>query len=448
MTKTEKANPYNDTHVLKISMLRKGRQKRGLYERKVRDIMVRELGYADIGLPDMCKDRLLHYAGMLDELAMGIIGPVGSGCFIREEQVEDAQEEGVHSILQRQQLLTLQKQQEEREIMSHSLQETAQVVKRLATNAFRIRPMEERKGRMITKMLRLEGFVAENPCYYPVENGREGIVLTLSSPKRQGVRADMVADMLSVILDTPLQLSMQSPYSIDGAKRSFLFVPEAPRVMLTGYAKAAKEGESISGDNLAVLESEKGRVQLLLSDGTGSGATAGESSGWVLDMMDRLIESGYNIKAGATLVNAILLYSNNAVLHPTLDACDIDLHEGTCSFYKAGGARSYFKRGNAIEEIRRDSLPLGFFKNLQLEAGQKSLQDGDYLIMVSDGVTEVLESGEQEAFFAATLSQMTEQNPQVIAEKLLQLVIRLAQGHIPDDMTVLVAGIWEKSSIA
>ncbi|MBR6627032.1 MAG: SpoIIE family protein phosphatase [Lachnospiraceae bacterium] len=408
--------------------------------------MVRDAEYRSAGLPDMCRDRLLHYAGMLDELARGIIGPVGRSCFTQNADREQDERE-IHSILQRQQLLALQKQHEEREIMSHSLKETARVVKDLAQNAFQLRPMEERKGRKLCRMLKTEGFTAENPCYYSLEKEREGIVLTLYSAGRVGIRTEIVADMLSVMLDRPFQASVQSPCCVDDVPRSFLFVPEAPRIMLTGYAKATKEGECVSGDNLAVLERERGRVQLLLSDGTGSGATAGESSGWVLDMMDRLVESGYDIRAGADLVNAILLYSNNAVLHPTLDICDIDLHNGSCCFFKAGGAVSYLKRGDKIREIPQKGLPLGFFNDLQMEGEEIHLRDGDYLIMVSDGVTEVVESGEQEAAFAATLSRMSEQNPQVIAEKLLQLIIRMAQGHIPDDMTILVAGVWEKGAI-
>ncbi|MBQ7933495.1 MAG: SpoIIE family protein phosphatase, partial [Lachnospiraceae bacterium] len=178
------------------------------------------------------------------------------------------------------------------------------------------------------------------------------------------------------------------------------------------------------------------------------GGAAGESSGWVLDMMERLLETGYSVETGADLVNSALLYQNCALLHPTLDVCDIDLYRGKCSFYKAGGARSYVKREGQVEEIRQDNLPLGFFEKLGLEAREKRLMDGDYLIMVSDGVTEVLMNGQYEELFHSTLAEMREQNPQVIAEKLLQLIIRLSGGHICDDMTILVAGIWEKAAMA
>jgi hypothetical protein len=86
--------------------------------------------------------------------------------------------------------------------------------------------------------------------------------------------------------------------------------------------------------------------------------------------------------------------------------------------------------------------------NYGTAVSSRYLMDGDYLIMMSDGVTEVLMSGQYGELFESTLKDLADQNPQVIAEKLLQLIIRLSGGHICDDMTILVAGIWEKAATA
>lgn len=412
--------------------------------------MLRETGRMDVHLQGICKDRLLHYAGVLNELATGIGGP-------RDRRAENLEKGLVwgevntgneaYDLYQRQQRLLKEKSREDKAIMSHSLRETAEIVRQLAQEVFALRPMEDRRSRQIIKMLKMEGLTVENPCYYPAGNGVEGILLTLHTDRNMGIRGEDVADMLSVLLSTSLQLSLQSPYLVDREKRSFLFVPQAPYIMLTGYAKVAKEGESISGDNLAIVEQERGRVRLLLSDGTGSGHTANESSGWVLDMMERLLETGYSVETGVEMVNSVLLYHNSAIMHPTLDICDIDLYHATGCFYKVGGSRSFLKRDQRIEEIHQENLPLGFFEKPEITRCEKKLLDGDYLIMVSDGVMEVLINGEYEDLFRETLAELMDQNPQVIAEKLLQLIIRLAKGHISDDMTILVAGIWEKSAM-
>ncbi len=381
--------------------------------------MLKESQQLEIHLQGICRDRLMHCAGMLNELATGMSFPEG----IKSNKSD------VH-------------------LMDYGLRETAGIVKDLAQQIFTLRPMENRKGKQIIKMLRLEGIIVEQPCYYPLENELEGILLTLSTGQVPGIRGEEVADMLSVLLGTSLQLSLRSPGIVDREKRSFLFVPQAPYIMLTGFAKAAKEGEAISGDSLAVLEQERGQVKLFLSDGTGCGEVASESSGWVLDMMERLLDTGYSVTTGAEMVNSLLLYRNSVIWHPTLDVCEIDLYAGKCCFYKAGGSRSFLKREHYVEEIHQENLPLGLFEKLELSHCEKKLWDGDYLIMVSDGIMEVLLSGEYEDLFLTAIQELTEQNPQVIAEKLLQMVIRLAKGRIEDDMTILVAGIWEKSLIA
>lgn len=80
--------------------------------------------------------------------------------------------------------------------------------------------------------------------------------------------------MLTVLLGKHLQPSPGSPYLIEREPHCFQFTEEPKYVALTGVSRAVKEGEKISGDQYAMLESEKGRLLLLLSDGTGAGEDA------------------------------------------------------------------------------------------------------------------------------------------------------------------------------
>lgn len=92
--------------------------------------------------------------------------------------------------------------------------------------------------------------------------------------------------MISVLLNRRLQLSAASPFVIDRTPHSFILEEEARFLALTGFAKAIKENETVSGDNYAVIEAEKGRLTVILSDGTGSGEQAGKDSEQVLDLME------------------------------------------------------------------------------------------------------------------------------------------------------------------
>lgn len=121
--------------------------------------------------------------------------------------------------------------------------------------------------------------------------------MTLST-ERSGCKASQAADMLTVLLGKRLQPSPGSPYLIEKEPHCFLFTEEPGYVALTGVSRALKEGEKISGDQYTMLESERGRLILLLSDGTGAGRMpAGEVAGywiswrkcWKLDSIRKLL---------------------------------------------------------------------------------------------------------------------------------------------------------------
>jgi len=251
--------------------------------------------------------------------------------------------------------------------------------------------------------------------------------------------------MLSVLLKQNFQVSAASPYLVDDTKRSFVFVEESRFIALTGFCKAVKENEKVSGDNYSIIESEKGKLTILLSDGTGSGEQASADSERVLDLMEKMLEAGFGLETAVNMVNAALVARGEEQNHPTLDICNLDLYQGTCDICKVGGAASFLKREGHTEAISMGNLPLGIFQSVQVQISHKQLQDGDYLILMTDGVLDALAEADCEELMTETIRGLGERNPQEIAEKLMQLVLCHCGGRILDDMTILVAGIWENS---
>ena len=377
---------------------------------------------------DLCRRRLLNYADTFNELSKSYEG-----------EFQPAWSD-------RQRLLSEKKLWENRQIIREHLAEMAKIMTEVASEVVCFYPMEERKKRMITAALKEEGICVENPCYLPRTTGKQAIMLTLSTETKGGVSADEAADMISVLLDKRLQLSVTSPCRVDREPHSFILEEEAGFQVLTGFSRAIKENETISGDNFAVIEAEKGRVTVMLSDGTGSGEKAGKDSERVLDLMEKMIEAGYSIDGAVNLVNTALFVTGEDRNHPTLDLCDIDLYEGSCQLRKAGGAVTFLKREEKVEQLKAGTLPLGIFQQVDIPSIERQLQDGDYLIMVSDGVIDALKEHDYENTLEAAIADIREQNPGEIAEKILRLVICAGGGHILDDMTVGVIGIWENSA--
>lgn len=387
--------------------------------------MTREKDLQTAQVSDLCRRRLLNYADTFYELARS---------YTREFQPEQQKD--------RQSLLTERRLWENRQVIRCHLTEMARIMTEVACEVMCYRPMEERKKRLIVQAMRQEGIRVENPCYASGEDGRTEIVLTMSAIKKNGISAEEVADMISVLLDRRLKLSISSPYVVEKEPHSFVLEEETKYLVLTGFSRAVKENETISGDNYVVMETEKGKLTVILSDGTGSGEKAGKDSERVLDLMEKMLEAGYSDDTAIDMVNTALFAAGDDQNHPTLDICEIDLYRGSCELRKVGGAVTFLKRAGDVESLTAGSLPLGIFQQVDAVPIQKKLQDGDYLIMVSDGVVDAF--GEEDyRTLCSFLAGIKEQNPGEIAEKLLRAALCAGGGRIQDDMTVGAIGIWK-----
>lgn len=380
-------------------------------------------------ISDYGKRRLLTYADSFRELAMSLNGEF---CFASDD---------------REKLLEARSRWESRQVLGENLQEVAHIMTRAALEAFHCRPVEERKRKLILHTLKAEGIQATELFYIEKNNERTGIGLTMHVQRGTDRKAGEVADMLSVALNRRLVMSAASPYLVVREDHNFVLMEEAPYIIMTGVAKAVKENETSSGDNYAFIESERGKFTVLLSDGTGSGEKAGEDSGKILDMMEKMIEADFDMECAVNLVNSAVLARGEEQSLSTLDVCDLDLYKGTCEFHKAGAAASFVKREHLVEQIDSHCLPLGVFQNIGSEVISCELMDGDYIIMMTDGVLDALETKNYEETMKRRIADMKERNPNEMAQCLLKFALRCSGGHIADDMTVVVAGIWENSAL-
>ena len=399
--------------------LRNSRRGDSLRQKKNRELQ-------SLQLSDLCRRKLLNYADTFYELARSYDGDFSS--------------DG----MDRQSVLVSKRLWENRQIIKGHLKEMAKIMTEVASEVMCYRPMEERKKRILIQAMREEGIWVENPCYVPREDGRETVVLTMRTDRRPDMSAEEAADMISVLLDRRLQLSVTSPYIIEKDPHSFVLEEETRYLVLTGFSRVTKENENISGDNYTVVEAEKGRLTVMLSDGTGSGEKAGKDSSQVLELMEKLLEAGYGTEAAVNMVNTALFAEGEDQKHPTLDICDIDLYQGSCQLRKVGGSATFLKRDGLVEVLAAGNLPLGIFQRVDATPIQRQLQNGDFLVMVTDGVVDAFGAEDYENGILRAVTGIDSRNPGEFAEKLLRLAICRNGGRIRDDMTVGVIGIWNE----
>lgn len=388
-----------------------------------RKVEERELQTAQMS--DLCRRRLLSYADSFYELAKS---------YDKEFAFED---------MSRQEVLMERRLWENRQMIRGHLKEMAKIMTEAACDVLVYRPMDRRHKKLLTQHMWNEGIMVENPCYLPRDKDRTAVILTMSSRKGLRIPTEEVSDMISVILNRRLQPSTASPYMVESAPQSYILEEETGYTVMTGFSRAVKEEETVSGDNYAVVETEKGKMTVMISDGTGSGEIAGRDSGRVLDLMEKMLEAGYDMDAAINMANSALFALGEDKNHPTLDICEVDLYQGSCAVRKVGGAVTFLKRGLEVEQLATGSLPLGIFQQVEVQPIYRQLRDGDYLIMVSDGVVDAFGEDNYEVSMVNAIAAIQDRNPGEMAERLLRIALRTAGGRVKDDMTIGVIGIWE-----
>lgn len=377
-------------------------------------------------LPDICGEKLYGYAESFRELAKS---------FEREEPPET---------LDRRSFFEEERLRENCDVIAGHLMELADIMEQTAGEMRGLEPLEEKEWRKLLRLLHVMGLRLEGACKVPSDQGNQ-ISLRLRSEHTKEIPAKEAQGALETVLGKKFCLSINAPEWVGKEGGTYLFVEQPTFVAFTGFARVIKSRETISGDNYSILQSERGVLTLLLSDGTGSGERASRGSEWVLDLVEKLIETGYRPETALRMVNATAVTKGDETGHPTLDTCSLDLKRGDCVFCKAGGAVSFRKRGGEVEEIAGGQLPLGIFQDLEPRKQYLRLREGDSLVMMTDGVLEAFREKGYEEAVRKVLSEMPEESPREMAEKLMQAAIFASEGKVRDDMTILVATLWKNA---
>jgi stage II sporulation protein E len=214
--------------------------------------------------------------------------------------------------------------------------------------------------------------------------------------------------------------------------------------VLSSVASETKEGGSISGDNVALFTLEEGRYHICLSDGMGSGPAASKESDMVVDLMEKFMEAGFSGEAAIRIMNSAMVLKGEDESYSTLDFAGIDLYTGELELTKIGAAASFLRHKGEVTCLASVSLPAGTIGCEPQETIRRRLSNGDFLVMVTDGVLEYLHVKKPEEKLAEMIEEIKTDNAGTLAHTLLERVLLFTGGHAPDDMTIVVTGIWEK----
>lgn len=212
---------------------------------------------------------------------------------------------------------------------------------------------------------------------------------------------------------------------------------------LTKVATATKEGNIISGDSFTAVDLNQEGYMVALSDGMGTGEKAHRQSAMTIQMLEKMMEAGFGKEMSIRTINSMLMLRSTEEIFSTVDLAVLDLHQGRVDFNKIGSAPSFIKRsGGTVEVIRSSSLPMGILSEIEVKEYSAQLQDGDFIILLSDGIIEANQERGEESVIQL-LKQINTRNPQELADKILHHALKDATQAPADDMTVLVTKVWK-----
>ena len=332
---------------------------------------------------------------------------------------------------------------ENHNFMAEQFLNMADKLSQVASQSYQFVPEEEKQFKLLYRYLKREGIEIKH-IYFMENENRDGVLeITMRTMlDKERVPASEVGELLGLYYDMRLRPSVKSPYFVERNFQSFTYMQDPAYCVLSGQATAVKDGEEISGDSILVSEAVDGHVYFLMADGVGSGREASLHSEKVLDFMEKFLAAGYTKETAIHVLNGLFLQDGEESAMSTLDICDMNLYKGVCEFNKIGAAASFHKRDYLVEKIWIENLPLGAFGTMDLDVVRRRMEEGDYVIMVTDGILESLIAIGQEEKLTEFISRLTVKNPREMAQRILQYCINLCRGNIIDDMSVLVFGMW------
>ena len=241
-----------------------------------------------------------------------------------------------------------------------------------------------------------------------------------------------------------MRLSIESLSIVTEQYNEYQLFEEVNFMTLSGTARQTKNQGEFSGDNFAVMELNSGQTFMSICDGMGTGKKAWKYSEIIIDLLEKMIDSGFEESTTLKLANGVMLTGNQWQEPAAVDMALIDQYSGTCQFLKLGAACTYVKRGRWVECIKSTSLPLGVLEEIDMETITKKLYDGDFVIMVSDGIVDALNCQDKEEAMGRIIMDINTSNPKQMAAGILTKALTMCKGVPKDDMTVICTGVWEK----
>lgn len=299
----------------------------------------------------------------------------------------------------------------------------AQVLDQAAREAAREPAVDARRQRLVKQRMAALGLEGRCTVY---DDPYGHLRLEVEGEGVEQLAQGGEVERLGILLGCPLKVEGEA------ARGRAVLCQREPLSAVAGVSAADREGQVVSGDVGAWFKDERGRLNVILCDGMGSGTAAREDSDWALRLLEKFLRAGITPEGALkTVGEALALRGEEQGGFATVDLLQVDLYSGRSAIYKLGAAPTYLRRGGVVERLEGSCLPAGLAAG-EPDVFQFTLDGGDCAVLASDGIA----TGKDDGWLRQALADFDGLSPQELAGRILQESgERVGSG---DDRTVLV----------
>jgi serine phosphatase RsbU (regulator of sigma subunit) len=290
----------------------------------------------------------------------------------------------------------------------------------------------------------LRGVLVLGPKLSEEPYSREDLRLLQSAATQAGVALENIS--LAEDIAVRLQAEQLAARELDIARsvQSKLLPDAAPVLASLDCVGRCLQARQVGGDFYDFLEYAPGKVGLVLADIAGKGISAALlMANLQAHLRSHRVGSSKDIESTLASVNGLFKKSIDVGSFATLFLGFYDDETGVLAYANCGHAPPMVMRGDGrVHRLEATATVLGAFADWECGVEQVTIEQGDILLLYSDGITEA-ENKKGEQFGEARLLELLHGCRGLNADQLLEAIIGsvldFSHSEQLDDITLVVA---------
>ena len=292
----------------------------------------------------------------------------------------------------------------------------------------------------------ISGIVIREVNVLKNKTGKNEIVVLAKTLGKGCVSERKIRKIVSDVLGCGYYSDHNNRLVVNDESQQYVYHQENRFRFLYGVARECKDKGGFNGDNFMVSNLACGKVVAAIADGCGSGKRAFIESRMVIELMENCIDAGFEERTAIDFINSAYINGGGRGNPVTMDMSVVDCQSGIMHCIKLGAVSTFIKRDGWVEIIKSSTLPMGVLEQVDYDCTDKKLYDGDYVIMISDGVLDNLPCVNKEEKLVEIINAVKMKKPKAIEEEILKASMGYNNEKAFDDCTVLVFGVFDTYS--